>query len=224
MRWNRVALLIVLAAAGLFLGGCANMGDPSRNFSTVILDAGHGGYDSGASPRGRGREKELTLDVVRRIERKLKAAGINTVLTRNRDAFVALYTRSAISNQRRGAIFVSIHFNYSPRTGISGIETYYYKAQDRDFAIAMESGAVSRTGANRRGIIREAFYVLRTNRNPAVLIECGYLTNWSESARCQSEAYREQLAEGIAQAIIKRRAPGAASGGAVTGRSRPRRN
>lgn len=212
---KRLFPVLVASVLALLMGGCANMGDPSRNFSTVVLDAGHGGYDSGANPRQRGKEKELTLDLVQRINRRLRTAGIRTVLTRNRDAFIPLAYRSNISNRIRGAIFVSIHFNYSPRTAISGIETYYYKSADRDFAVAMETGAVSATRANRRGVIRNDFYVLRTNRNPAVLIECGYLTNWAESARCNNPAYREKLAEGIARAIIKRKATPSGGGGAA---------
>src|SRR4051812_19180872 len=90
-RIPRPVLLLAMAAIIFTLSGCAGgVHDTSRTFHTVVIDAGHGGHDSGATTRYGGREKDSTLDVVRRLEPKLQAAGFHTVMTRNSDRFIPL--------------------------------------------------------------------------------------------------------------------------------------
>src|SRR5476649_764157 len=99
-----------LLLCGLFLAGCATgVTDTTHTFHTVVIDAGHGGKDSGAA-RNHLQEKYLALDVAQRLEPKLKAAGFNTVMTRRGDYFVELEDRAAISNRQTNAFFISIHF------------------------------------------------------------------------------------------------------------------
>ena len=93
---------------------------------TVVIDAGHGGHDSGGGPGQRIPEKPYTLDIAKRLSSALRARGFRTVMTRSGDYFVGLDRRCAISNSQSGSIFVSIHLNSGPREGASGIETYYY--------------------------------------------------------------------------------------------------
>src|SRR5262245_33929769 len=118
--------LITILATGLLLSGCAattsGVKATSRNFKTVVIDAGHGGHDNGARSRWGGQEKNNTLSVAQKLEPKLRAAGFKTVMTRNGDYFVPLNDRASISNKQSNAVFVSIHFNHSPRRKISGAE------------------------------------------------------------------------------------------------------
>ncbi|MEP6686588.1 MAG: N-acetylmuramoyl-L-alanine amidase, partial [Verrucomicrobiota bacterium] len=88
--------------------------------TTVVIDAGHGGFDRGGIPGQRVGEKNLTLDLAQRLRRQLESDGYRVVMTRNSDIFVALPTRVAIANSNRRAIFVCIHFNSSARTGANG--------------------------------------------------------------------------------------------------------
>src|SRR5437667_10128341 len=98
----------------------------SKSFTTVVVDAGHGGKDNGAYRRFGGAEKIATLDVAKRLERKLRESQLKTVMTRSTDVFIPLEQRVAIENAQTTSIFVSIHFNDSRRRGIHGFETYYH--------------------------------------------------------------------------------------------------
>src|SRR6059036_2786911 len=95
-----------------------------RPFAVVVLDPGHGGQDSGAMCNGV-LEKDLTLDVARRIDRLLEAEGMATLMTRMGDMYVSLADRAAFANRVSNCIFVSVHFNEDNKPVSSGVETYY---------------------------------------------------------------------------------------------------
>lgn len=169
---------------------------------TVVIDAGHGGHDRGGVPGQRLPEKDFTLDVAQRLEKVLRSAGYKTVMTRSRDVFVPLGTRVAIANRYRSAIFVSVHFNSAQRVGARGFETFYYGGST-SYALAaqIQRNLLRTTRTENRGVKRRGFYVLRNTRIPAVLAECGFLTNPTDGRLAQSRAYRQELAEAIASAI-----------------------
>ena len=106
----------------------------SKTFNTVVVDAGHGGKDSGAYRRYGPPEKMIALDVAQRLNRKLRESQLKTVMTRNSDVFIELNDRVAIENAQKNAIFVSIHFNDSRRRGVRGFETYYHSGASSDLA------------------------------------------------------------------------------------------
>ena len=101
---------------------------PQAPFTTVILDPGHGGQDSGAMCAGV-LEKDLTLDIAQRVDRLLQAQGLATILTRVGDSYVSLADRAALANRARDCIFVSIHFNEGNKRVSGGVETYYAEHQ-----------------------------------------------------------------------------------------------
>ena len=176
---------------------------PARALSTVVIDAGHGGIDRGGVPGDPYAEKIYTLDVARRVRARLQAAGFRTVMTRDGDYFVGLGQRCAIANSQRDAIFLCIHFNSAPRRGADGIETYYYTRQSARLAAAVHARLVSTARTADRHVRTRGYYVLRHNRIPTVLAECGFLTNPAEGARIAgSAAYRQALAEALASAVI----------------------
>ena len=113
----------LLLSVAIWLTGCAGtVKDTSKTFTRVVIDAGHGGHDSGATSRYGGREKDLALDVAMRLQPKLQAAGFETVMTRSTDKFIPLDGRARISNRQENVIFVSVHFNSSPRSSARGSE------------------------------------------------------------------------------------------------------
>jgi N-acetylmuramoyl-L-alanine amidase len=168
---------------------------------TIVIDAGHGGYDRGGVPGQRISEKDKTLDVAQRLRRILQAQGYRTVMTRDSDVFIPLGTRCAIANSYRGATFVSIHFNCASRVGANGIETYYYRSDSSGLAASIHRNVVSISPSENRGIRRRGFYVLRRTAIPSVLVECGFLTNPTEGRLALSADYRQRLAEQIARGI-----------------------
>jgi N-acetylmuramoyl-L-alanine amidase len=190
---------LFLAIAACVLTGSAAL---AASFSTVVIDPGHGGFDRGGIPSNILPEKGVALDVARRLRAYLADAGLRTVMTRSSDTFVTLDSRVAIANRQRRAIFVSIHFNSARRRGANGIETFYGSAKAKRLATLIQRYAMKTTSGENRGIKKARFYVLRKSRIPAVLIECGFLTNRQDARRASRPAYRDQLARQIARAII----------------------
>jgi N-acetylmuramoyl-L-alanine amidase len=175
--------------------------------STVVIDAGHGGFDRGGVPGQRIAEKDKTLDVALRLRRILLTDGYRVIMTRDRDVFVPLGTRTAIANGNRNAIFVSIHFNCSSRVGANGIETYYYRSDSAGLAASIHRNVVAGAPTENRGIRRRGFFVLRRTAIPSVLVECGFLTNPTEGRLAQTDGYRQKLAEQIARGIRRQPPP-----------------
>ncbi len=172
---------------------------------TVVIDAGHGGHDRGGGPGQRIPEKPYTLDVARRLASRLRAEGFRTVLTRHDDSFISLSQRCAIANRERNAIFVSIHFNSAPNKDATGIETYYYSRSSAGLAAAVHRRLVAAARTENRGVRRRAFYVIRRVAGPAILCECGFLTNREEASRITGSAsHRQRIADGIAAGIVSR--------------------
>ncbi|HEY6105579.1 MAG TPA: N-acetylmuramoyl-L-alanine amidase, partial [Anaeromyxobacteraceae bacterium] len=143
------------AAAPAARGGVAagpeddGEGGPGRPIRRIVVDAGHGGHDPGAiGPRGV-REKDVTLAVARRLQRKLERAGFQVVLTRRDDRTLGLDERTALANTARGDLFVSLHANAHPRRDRGGIETYFLNVTDDRYAArlaARENGLVDLAG------------------------------------------------------------------------------
>ena len=186
--------------------------------TTVVIDAGHGGFDRGGIPGQKVPEKEMTLDVAQRLKSILAANGYRVVMTRDSDVFVPLPTRVAIANSYRDAIFVCVHFNSAKRTGADGIETYFYSRDSLPLASAIHYFVAGGAPSPNRGVRRRGYYVLRKTKIPAILVECGFLTNPTEAAYAQNASYRQKLAEEIASGISGRfsvtsasDSPGAAS-------------
>ena len=173
----------------------------SGSSTTVVIDAGHGGYDRGGIPGQRVSEKEMTLDVAQRLKKTLAASGYRVVMTRDSDVFIPLGTRVAIANSYSNAIFVSIHFNSAKRSGAGGIETYFYNRESLPLASAIHYFVAGGAPSSNRNVRRRGYYVLRKTSVPAVLVECGFLTNPTEAALAETASYRQKLAEEIAAGV-----------------------
>lgn len=208
LRIRQLCVIVALAA----LTACATGPGPeattkntSKTFTTVVIDAGHGGKDNGAYRRYGGAEKIATLDVAKRVERRLRESQLQTVMTRSSDVFVPLDDRVAIQNRQKNAIFVSIHFNDSSRRGIRGYETYYHSPYARELAEGIQHKLLTLPNSANRGVHTANFRVLRMGAFPAVLVECGFLSNRSEGRKARNDENRELLADKIAAAIVEQR-------------------
>jgi len=184
----------------------------SRPSTTVVIDAGHGGFDRGGIAGQRVDEKTMNLDVAQRLKAVLQSYGYRVVMTRDSDVFIPLGTRVAIANAYRDAIFVCIHFNATPRRSASGIETYFYSSQSLPLASAIHYYVAGGAPSANRGVRRRGFFVLRNTRIPSVLVECGFLTNPTEAQYAQSSAYRQKLALEIAHGVQNRASVGRIAG------------
>lgn len=213
LRVRRSALLLLAALAfSIFLSGCQTVGYYNvTDFDTVVVDPGHGGGDAGASShRRRGGvllEKDLALDVGRRVASKLREAGFRTILTRRDDRFITLDDRVDCSNAYSKSVFVSIHFNDAYRRKVHGAETYHNRRGTWQLAARIQRSLANMPCGEDRGVKIARYRVLRKSKGPALLVECGFLSNPAEANRCANAAWREQVATRIAQAIIAQRKP-----------------
>ena len=200
--------------------GSASRGNYDVLNKVVYLDAGHGGYDPGASYFGIS-EKSLTLAIQSRVKAKLEAEGYQVVTTRTSDTYVDLTDRSRAANASESDIIVSIHINASGSSAAQGIETYYYQpyaeypsrinatyhanptrlSMSDTLANAIQSSLINATGAQNQGVKRQTFAVLRETTAPAVLLELGFLSNPQEAARLNTSAYQETLANAIVAGV-----------------------
>ena len=176
----------------------------SQRYPTIVIDAGHGGFDRGGVPGQRVAEKAMALDVAQRLAVILRRAGYRVVMTRNSDVFVTLGQRVRIANSYGDAAFVCIHFNSASRVGANGVETYYYSTRSAGLAADIHRQLIAGTTGDNRGIRRRGYYVLRRTSVPAVLVECGFLTNPTEARLALQASYRERLAQRIAYGIMGR--------------------
>jgi N-acetylmuramoyl-L-alanine amidase len=179
---------------------------PVRNFTTVVVDAGHGGHDRGGIFTQKIPEKPYTLEVAKRLAGYLRNAGFRVVMTRSDDTFIPLPERTRISNAQHNAIFVSIHFNSAIFSGGHGFETYCYAPNAQPLAARIQRHLMQiLPSTENRGVKTRGYYVLRNNALPAVLAECGFLTNPDEARIITQRSFLDRLAKAIAQAVIEQR-------------------
>lgn len=183
----------VLAAAGA-----------AQAFTTVVIDAGHGGEDPGSTWFDL-LEKDLTLDLALRIEKLLKEKQIHVVLTRREDVYVELQERAKIANKHPDTIFISLHFNAHTKSETSGIETYYMSPEGERLGKMVQNEMTRRVNSKNRGVKKDGLKVLRDTKCTSILIEGGFLSNRWESQRCSAPWYRQILAEEIVEGIMRYR-------------------
>lgn len=196
----------------------------SGDFSTVVLDPGHGGSDTGAIGRRKVYEKKVVLDIAKRVREKLKSSGVAVKLTREKDSYLGLSARTARAEQWKADIFVSIHVNSAHNSNAVGLETYVlpaagfpstagnddkktyagnkHDAANTVLAYYVHEGILARIRNADRGIRHARFDVLRDSPCPAILVECGFVSNKTEEKRMLKREYRDNVAEGIAQGIL----------------------
>jgi N-acetylmuramoyl-L-alanine amidase len=215
-----IALLSCLSACGhrrippefTLLHTLPNQPIVKQKRELIIVDAGHGGKDAGATSKKENyEEKSLTLETALLVADHLKQLGYKTLMTRKQDVYVPLETRAEIANSSSADLFVSIHYNYSVSKEVEGVEIFYYKegkiplsprvSQSKILGQEVLKKIVSQAGAESRGVKQANFAVVRETHMPAILIEAGFLSNPEERARIHDLKYRQQLAKSIANGI-----------------------
>ena len=179
----------------------AHLIDLSKVKAKVVLDPGHGGYDPGAQYNGV-YEKDITLDVSKRVKKYLEELGFYVVMTRETDKTVSLQERVAITNKENPDVFLSIHVNASENSAIKGLETHWYTLQSKPFALHIQNQMANNITTPDRGLRNSRFYVIRHTDTPAVLAEIGYMSNPAEMYQIMTEERRVATAKGLTGAIV----------------------
>ncbi len=190
----------------------------------IAIDPGHGGSDPGSMGPNGAMEKEITLDISRRIQAILQQRGATVVMTRTDDSFVALDARADLANAAKAEIFVSVHTNSFRRDSTNGVETYYYGGRRESLQLAQEiqRSLLEASGlADRRVKATRDLVVVRETKMPAVLAEVAFISNQEEEKLLQDPAFRQKAALAIAnglEAYFSGKPPARASGAeGVTG-------
>lgn len=193
--------------------------------NTIFLDPGHGGRDSGAFYYNVA-EKDLNMQIYRKLRAKLEELGYKVLTSRDSDIDVDFVTeRSRMVNKTNSDIFISIHFNAtgSAYSKASGIQTYSYSdepdypskinqywhnhpdrmSESKRLAAAIHSSLLAETGAKDAGLLESSFAVLRETAKPAVLLELGYMDNFSENQQIRDSHYQDKLVAGIVKGVQK---------------------
>lgn len=173
----------------------------SESKNVVVLDAGHGGKDYGAIRCGV-NEKDINLDVIKRIQSILLSNNISVVMTRTTDDFISLHDRAAITAQTNPDVFVSVHVNACSSPNSTGIETHYYHENSIELANMVHSPLVSYVKSKDRGIMKSKFYVINHSSIPSILVEIGFISNTAERNALLSERRKQQTAQAIAKGIM----------------------
>lgn len=166
----------------------------------VVIDAGHGGSDCGAI-RNNINEKDITLDISKRVQKLLEKKGYEVAMTRTDDTYVSLQDRVDFSEIFNPDIFVSIHVNSSNSETPSGLETHYYKDNSLTLAKYLHASMINNINSKDRGLFKSKFYVINHTTAPAVLVEIGFISNPNERAQLVTESRKNATAKAIAEGI-----------------------
>lgn len=172
------------------------------NIKTIVIDAGHGGTDVGATREGI-YEKDLTLDMSKRLADILKKKGYNVLMVRSSDVYVSLQDRVEFAEKNQADIFVSIHVNSSVTPDGNGLETHYYTPQSYEFAQIVHKEFASAINSKDRGLFKSKFYVINHTTCPSILVETGFISNPEERKALMTTERKQKTAEAVAKGIIK---------------------
>lgn len=168
----------------------------------VVIDPGHGGSDCGAIRNGI-NEKDITLDISKRVVSLLEKKGYVVKMTRTNDTYVSLQDRVTISENFKPDIFVSIHVNSSNSESPTGLETHYYKDNSLKLAKNIHASMLNNINSKDRGLFKSRFYVINHTTAPAVLVEIGFISSPVERAQLVSASRKQATAKAIAEGIYE---------------------
>lgn len=185
---------------------------------TIIIDPGHGGFDPGKTGTTGVHEKEINLNIALKLRDYLEQSGAYVIMTRTEDVDLDgddtkqrkkadMMNRSQRVNDSNGDIMVSIHQNSFPQAKVRGGQVFFYKDSGNGQVLAQHIQKAIQTHAdeeNKRVAKHNGdYYILRTTKIPAVIVECGFLTNLEEERKLNTDQYQEKMAWAIYIGIIE---------------------
>jgi N-acetylmuramoyl-L-alanine amidase len=180
---------------------------PARTLkgATILVDAGHGAHDPGTKGVSSTAEKDINLAIALKLVKALQSRGAKVITVRNNDHFVDKYDRAAMADKTHADLFVSIHSDSSKKPDVSGATVYISRQASAQSTHAGQAiaAALGHAGIECRGVHTAGYVVLVHHSRPAVLVECGFLSNRGDAQRLNSAAYQSKLAEAIAEGIAQ---------------------
>ena len=174
-----------------------------KNSKVIVIDAGHGGKDCGAL-RDNIFEKNITMDVSKKVQNILQKKGYKVYMTRTYDTNVSLEDRTIFTEGINPAVFVSIHVNSCNSENPRGIETHYYHDNSLELADYVHRNLTKKIShTTNRGLFKSRFYVINHTTVPAILVEIGFISNTAERNELITNQRQQTTAEGIVDGIIE---------------------
>jgi N-acetylmuramoyl-L-alanine amidase len=174
----------------------------------IAIDAGHGYPDPGAIGKLGTKEKDITLDIAKRVAKLLEAKGAKVIMTRPGESEVGLYQRTSVANSAKANLFVSIHINANDNTDLGGTSTYVYSGakdarvqESERLARYIQNELVKTLGLRNIGVKYANFVVLRTSNMPSVLCELAFISNIPEEKYMNTDGFKNSAAESIVKGI-----------------------
>lgn len=194
---------------------------PARRLKgqVIVVDPGHGGKDVGAPavmgpPAQPPFEKEIVLDIGRRLARLLKAEGAQVTMTRSDDTFITLQERAAIANRLQADAFISIHCNSSAAADrLSGTSVYFDHEHSAIFAEIVQEELIAALGTPDKGTRNANFAVIRRTVGPGILVETAFINHQQDRARLMHPNFRERVARAVLRGVVRFTAQEAKGGG-----------
>lgn len=192
--------------------------DSQPNSNCIVIDAGHGGVDPGKVSITGTNEKEINLAIAKKVQEKLIKQGFEVVMTRETDE--GLYDSSTTNkkvedmkrrcqkiDQANPLFTVSIHQNSYHEASVSGAQVFYYarSKEGSELATVLQEMLVEQVdpGNHRKAKANETYYLLKKTKRPTVIVECGFLSNWEEAKKLETEEYQELVAEAVCKGIVE---------------------
>lgn len=175
------------------------------NLYKVVIDAGHGGSDVGATREGI-YEKDITLSIAKMVEKNLAAKKVQTTMTLEKDKTVSLQERCDISNETSPDVFVSIHVNSSVNDAIFGVETHWWKQDSVEYAKIVHKHLeknFNKWKTKDRGLFKSQFYVINHTEAPAILVEIGFISNIDERKAIITQKRQSEIAKAISDGVME---------------------
>lgn len=168
----------------------------------IMIDPGHGGRDNGATGAKGSLEKNLTLKTAQLLANKLKAQGAKVFMTRSNDQYLALSSRVSMAHYQNVDAFISLHYDSIDNYTVKGMTSYYYHSHQKGLASSIHNAVIKQTKLNDRGVRQGDYHVIRENKQMAVLLELGYISNPTEELMVNTSQYQEQVTNGIVQGVV----------------------
>ena len=222
---SQIVLLVVICLIAMFgyiKGGIINANTDAENSRKIIIDAGHGGFDGGASAADGTVEKDINLQISQKVCALLKISGYDVIMTRNDDtgteddeqAAIAKRKKSDLSNRLKlmrenpDAIFVSIHLNKFTTSAASGAQVFYTKNYPDAYNLAncVQSSIKTLLQPENTRVVKQgtgSTYLLKNAATPAIIVECGFLSNKQELEKLKQDEYQSQMAFAIVGGIME---------------------
>lgn len=207
IKYKKIIIGIGIMAIIIGIGKFMHYKITSRNTlgKIIVIDAGHGDNDPGTTSINGDFEKDINLEIAKRLNRDLRKMGYRTLMTREKDIFIEPAARAEFANDKDALLFISIHCNaIENNEGVKGLQVLHYPEIEESIILSklvMESMLVE-SGAEDRGIVpRDKLIVLNQTRMPSIIVECGFLTNGDEARLLMDEEYQKKVSLGMALGI-----------------------